>query len=58
MDKTKLLGKIKSESMVEMCSLCGGCSDCSCGSCGICNCGSCGDSNEFSKQAQLKKAWF
>lgn len=55
MDKTKLLGKIKTESMVEMCSLCGGGSDCSCGSCGICNCGSCA---ELDKQLPLKKVWF
>lgn len=43
--KEKLYGKIElgNENNVDMCSLCGGGSDCSCGSCGICNCGSCDD---------------
>ncbi len=42
--KIELYGDINlihKDSIVAMCSLCGGGSDCSCGSCGICNCGSC-----------------
>ena len=41
MEKSKLLRKVKSQQLAEMCSNCGGGSDCSCGSCSMCNCGSC-----------------